>query len=250
MTSPVRRQALPPIDDDTPSYYRRFISMPPIADRLPAPITPHMVLQNMTPDQLDNNMFQHAVRELVIADYPLPKTLADRPGPDRMMIPLVADTNSGNIDAHFAENVLAMIAMWIQAGHSGGSAPMALSMLDHILSFQALTPLTNHPDEWYQHGGPDEYGTDFWQNKRQGDCFSTDPRLNTYYRLEHRTWFGRSWVYKKLLSRGVRKWLQNSHQFWIYKKFTTKPHPAYPAPGATTASTPILKQPGKHIRPS
>jgi hypothetical protein len=222
--------------------------MPPLAHRLPAPVTPHMVLVNLTPDQLDNRMFQHAVEELVIAGYPMPKTLADRPGPDRVMIPLVADTDSGDIDAMFAENMLAMIAMWIQAGHSGGSAPYALGMMQKVLSWSTLTPLTNHPDEWYQHGGPDDSGTDFWQNKRRPEAMTSDPRLNSYYLLDDRTWFGRT-IYK-VLGRGLRTWLNTSHQYWVYKKHTTKPHPTYPSPGATTASTPILKRAPKHIRPS
>lgn len=248
MTAPVRRQALPPIDTETQSYYRRYINMPPLAHRLPAPVTPHMVLANLTVEQLDNNMFQHAVRELVMAGYPMPKTLADRPGPDRMMMPLVADTDSGDIDAMFAENMLAMIAMWIQAGHSGGSAPFALGMMEKVLSWNTLTPLNNLPDEWYEHGAMDDTPANFWQSKRRPEAFTTDPRLNSYYLLDDRTWFGRT-IYK-VLGRGLRTWLQNSHQYWIYTKHTTKPHPIYPAAGATTASTPILKQPAKHIRKS
>lgn len=221
--------------------------MPPTASRVPAPVTPKMILLNMTEEQLENNMFQHAVKELIIAGYPMPKSIADRPGKNLTPIPLVADDNT-DPDAHFTENLLAMIAIWIQAGHSGGSAPMAVAMLDQILSYRTLTPLTNNPDEWYQHGGPDDEGTDFWQNKRRGEAFSTDMTLQTYYLLEDMTWFGRR-VFKHL-NRGLRRWIQNSHQFWIYKKHTTKPHPLYPMPGSSTGSTPIIKRAAKHTRPS
>lgn len=229
-----------------PSYHRRYMTMPPTASRVPAPVTPKMILLNMTEEQLENNMFQHAVRELIVAGYPIPSTIVLRMPPQKGIV-LSSDGTSTDPDAHFTENLLAMIAIWIQAGHSGGSAPMAVAMIDQILSYKTLTPLTNNPDEWYQHGGPDDYGTDFWQNKRRGEAFSTDPLLRTYYMLEDQTWFGRR-VFKHL-NNGLRRWIQNSHQFWIYKKHTTKPHPLYPMPGSSTGSTPIIKRAAKHTRP-
>lgn len=222
--------------------------MPPTASRVPAPVTPKMILLNMTEEQLENNMFQHAVRELIIAGYPIPSTILLRMPPQKGIV-LRADDTHDDPDAHFTENLLAMIAIWIQAGHSGGSAPMAVAMIDQILSYRTLTPLTNNPDEWYEHGQiDDETPAGFWQNKRRGEAFSTDPLLREYYLLEDMTWFGRR-VFKHL-SLGLRRWINSSHQFWIYKKHTTKPHPLYPMPGSTTGSTPIIKRVAKHTRPS
>lgn len=221
--------------------------MSPTASRVPAPVTPKMILLNMTEEQLQNGMFQHAVTELIAAGYPIPSSIILRMPPQKGIV-LRADDPQSDPDSHFTENLLAMIAIWIQAGHSGGSAPMAVSMMERILSFKTLTPLTNNPDEWYEHGAPDNTPAGFYQNKRRGEAFTTDPQLRTYYLLEDRTWFGRT-VFK-YLNRGLRRWMQDTHQYWIYKKHTTKPHPLHPMPGTTTNSTPIVKQAPKHIRPS
>lgn len=248
MPAVTRRSALPPVDDSTPSYHRRYMTMPPTASRVPAPVTPKMILLNMTEEQLENNMFQHAVQELIIAGYPIPSSIILRMPPQKGIVLQSSDTHT-DPDAHFTENLLAMIAIWIQAGHSGGSAPMAVAMMERILSFNTLTPLTNNPDEWYQHGQIDDVTPEmFWQNKRRGEAFSIDPTLQTYYLLEDTTWFGRR-VFKHL-NRGLRRWINGSHQFWIYKKHNTKPHPLYPIPGSSTGSTPVIKQAAKHTRPS
>ena len=73
-------------------------------------------------------------------------------------------------------------------GHSGGSASVCIPMLNELLQFKNLTPLTDNPDEWLYHG-PD-YGGPIWQNIRNSEAFSKDGG-KTYYLLSERV--TRSW---------------------------------------------------------
>jgi hypothetical protein len=68
-------------------------------------------------------------------------------------------------------------------GHSGGSASICIPMLNELLQFKNLTPLTNNPDEWMNVA---EYsGVEMWQNRRNGEAFSDDGG-KTYYLLSER----------------------------------------------------------------
>ncbi len=63
-------------------------------------------------------------------------------------------------------------------GHSGGSAWATTSVLEELLRFKPLTPLTNDPREWMHHGA-DVWGEagGVWQSKRDGRMFSKDGGL-------------------------------------------------------------------------
>lgn len=222
--------------------------MTPMAEALPAPITPKMILSRMSEEQVKNNLFMHAVRELVTLGYSIPMSISRHEcwAKAGITIPKSFST-SDDINDLLVEQILAMVSLF--TGHSGMSAGYTSAMLTELLSFRALTPVTSNPDEWYQHGDIMDEATDFWQNKRQGDCFSSDPQLRHYWKLDDRTWFGRSWMYKKMPV-SWRKWINNSHIYWINKKHTTAPDPLHPTPGTTTDSTPIVKQAPKHAKKS
>ena len=61
------------------------------------------------------------------------------------------------------KNILDIVEMFSEQGHSGFSAGYALSVLERLLRYKPLTPLTGEPDEWNDTG----HGSK--QNKR---CFS------------------------------------------------------------------------------
>lgn len=68
-------------------------------------------------------------------------------------------------------------------GHSGGSAHETAIVLEELLRFRPLGPLTNDPKEWIHHGkdiwgDPETNG--IWQNTRDGRAFSADGG-ETYY---------------------------------------------------------------------
>lgn len=69
------------------------------------------------------------------------------------------------------------VTAFAKYGLSGGSVALSLDILPRLLRFEALTPLTTDPDEWFQH---EEH---LWQNRRQGSAFSTDGG-KTYYDIE------------------------------------------------------------------
>jgi len=82
---------------------------------------------------------------------------------------------------------LKVIQAFADMGHSGGSASVAIPTINQLLQFKPLGPITNDPDEWYNHGrdmGGHPDG-DFWQNKRDGEAFSNDGG-KTYYLLSER----------------------------------------------------------------
>ena len=70
--------------------------------------------------------------------------------------------------------VLKMIDVFESEGHSGMSASLVLSIFNRVVNFRNLTPLTNDPAEWYQHGEGN------WQNMRDSSAFSADEG-RTYY---------------------------------------------------------------------
>ena len=57
-------------------------------------------------------------------------------------------------------------------GHSGGSAACAIGMLERLLRFQNLAPLTDDPAEWQDQSGIS--GVPVWQNHRNSEAFSDD----------------------------------------------------------------------------
>lgn len=63
---------------------------------------------------------------------------------------------------------LDMIQIFADMGHSGRSASAFIPTLNELLQFKNLAPLTDDPADWI------EVGPEFWQNRRNSECFSTD----------------------------------------------------------------------------
>lgn len=81
------------------------------------------------------------------------------------------------------EGYLRVIKAFSDMRHSGGSASMAIPIINSLLLFKHLTPLTDASDEWNEvtdHGW--EPGLSIWQSKRNPEAFSTDGG-KTYYLL-------------------------------------------------------------------
>lgn len=75
-------------------------------------------------------------------------------------------------DADYDGAIPAVVVDCVRAfgrfGHSGGSAALTTAILERVLRFQPLTPLTSDPDEWM------EVTDGTWQSKRQPSVFSHD----------------------------------------------------------------------------
>jgi hypothetical protein len=63
------------------------------------------------------------------------------------------------------ESVLKLIEQFADAGHSGYSASVAISMFERLARFQPLSPLTGDDDEWVEHA------SDSFQNRRCSTVF-------------------------------------------------------------------------------
>jgi|SRR6185503_2117368 len=78
---------------------------------------------------------------------------------------------------------LSVIQAFADFGHSGGSASVAIPVLNELLQFKPLAPLTYEPDEWVRHEGCALGGGDLWQNVRDSRIMSYDGG-RTHYNVE------------------------------------------------------------------
>lgn len=81
------------------------------------------------------------------------------------------------------DRYLKVIQAFADMQHSGGSAPIAINVIHRLLQFKELSPITDNPDEWFNHG-PEMWDGEhhIWQNKRNSEAFSEDGG-KTYYLL-------------------------------------------------------------------
>jgi hypothetical protein len=77
------------------------------------------------------------------------------------------------------ECVVQIVRTFAEQGHSGSSAAWLSAVLDKLLRFQPLSPITDNPEDWI------EVGPDLWQCRRDGECFSSNGG-KTYARLGDR----------------------------------------------------------------
>lgn len=96
-----------------------------------------------------SNLVEHAKRELAILRGP-------EAAPDEMQ---------DAIEAH----VLKMVEMFADEGHSGSSANYSLSILNKVLAFEPITPLTGGDDEWNEIA--EQNGKPLYQNNRCSRVF-------------------------------------------------------------------------------
>lgn len=86
-----------------------------------------------------------------------------------------ADADYGG---ELGEAILDVVRAFCGHGHSGGSASIALAILERLLRHKPLTPITSDPDEWLDISemmdGP------LWQNRRSPSCFSMDGGASWY----------------------------------------------------------------------
>lgn len=75
-------------------------------------------------------------------------------------------------DRGLADNLVEVVAKFAEFGHSGGSAPFAVSYLEKLLSFKPLSPITSDPAEWEDRS--EMSGAPMWQNVRDPRVFSPD----------------------------------------------------------------------------
>ena len=69
-------------------------------------------------------------------------------------------------------DALALLTVFSEQGHSGSSAPSLVGMLQKLMMFEPLVPLTGEDWEW------NEVGEGVWQNKRCSNVFKQLDRFD------------------------------------------------------------------------
>lgn len=118
------------------------------------------VMSDTKDTQSDSNLVRHAEYEMRLAG------LYDE------------DADYGGL---ITEAVMALVREFASQGHSGGSAAITLAVLEKVLRFQPLTPLTSDPGEWDDVS--EMVGHSLWQNRRDPSAFSEDGG-QTWYHVE------------------------------------------------------------------
>ena len=80
---------------------------------------------------------------------------------------MLDDPDPDGMNRMMADHILTMVRAFTEEGHSGFSASYAANLLDKLLRFKPLTPLTGADDEWVS-GHMDD---DTKQNKRASHVF-------------------------------------------------------------------------------
>lgn len=82
------------------------------------------------------------------------------------------------------KNVLDIVAMFAEQGHSGMTASYVLNILERVLRFKPITPLTGADDEWKDVGRGQE------QNRRCFSVFRDNHDNATPYDIEGKVFSG------------------------------------------------------------
>jgi hypothetical protein len=93
-----------------------------------------------------SNLIDHARTELAAAGY---KVEPGRPVIEKMVV----------------EDVLELLEVFANQGHSGSSAPMIVALFSKLALFEPLAPITGKPEEWV------EVSEGLWQNARCSNVF-------------------------------------------------------------------------------
>jgi hypothetical protein len=120
-------------------------------------------------DENESGLYQHALNELKLAG------LMDK---------------DSDYEGMLAEAVLEIVKIFARQGHSGMSASITIELLEKLLKYETLTPITDDPSEWMnvaEHYGPDMGfdGKDMWQSRRNPAMFSEDGG-KTHYHVDHK----------------------------------------------------------------
>lgn len=85
-------------------------------------------------------------------------------------------------DQWITDGLCRVVAAFADMGHSGFSAAHCADVLNRLLRYEPLSPLTDDADEW-QDRSAEMDGKPFWQNRRDSRAMSTDGG-KTYWRLD------------------------------------------------------------------
>ena len=110
----------------------------------------------------ESNLVLHAKRELALAG--------------------LLDAES-DYDGELGVAALEIVHVFDKQGHSGASAAMVISLVEKLLRYEPLTPLTADPDEWMPLDEEVFGKANVFQSRRDSKMFSEDGG-RTYYSVD------------------------------------------------------------------
>lgn len=167
-------QGFPPLPSDEKAGEELAIAKDGLKTKSPEPATDTGIHES--------NLVKHAKRELKLIGYETALyNNTDEPVPAQVknVVLNARDDDGFDMNAHITLNIMELVKLFASQGHSGFSGSYVIQIITKLLNFENLTPLTNDPAEWIDHGGtPPRF-----QNSRNGSAFSEDGG-KTYYLLE------------------------------------------------------------------
>lgn len=127
-----------------------------------------------------SNLVEHAKREL------------------QMIIDDCKTQEEKEMQEYFSKQIVEIVELFSDHNHSGFSAKYALNILEKLLDYKPLKPLTGEDDEWVKHVD----GT--YQNKRCSHVFKGSDRFNG----KPYTLYGKTFSYD-----GGETWFTNGNSF-------------------------------------
>jgi len=115
----------------------------------------------MKEDFKKSNWYKHAIDEFKIAGY-IPLDQEQEEGPNRWI----------------QENVLELLEVLSNQGHSGSSIGYCLNIFNKLAKFEPITPITCTDNEWVEHNYS---GSLTYQNNRLSAVFKNDKDSKPYY---------------------------------------------------------------------
>lgn len=114
-----------------------------------------------------SKLLMHAKRELELMGFIIPTST---PWWERVLLKLrLKKAPPFDPNAEMAKDILAIVEMFGNQGHSGFSAAYAIGVVEKLLRFEPVKPLTGDEDEW---NDISEFsGNPTWQNKRCSRVF-------------------------------------------------------------------------------
>jgi len=115
-------------------------------------------------DESKSGLYQHALTELKLSG------LMDK---------------DSDYDGMLAEAVLEIVKIFARQGHSGMSATLTIQLLEKLLKYETLTPITDSSEDWMEVSEEMMGRKGVWQSKRNPALFSEDGG-RTYYHVDHK----------------------------------------------------------------
>lgn len=88
---------------------------------------------------------------------------------ERELALLMGDPDGDDMQRAMNKHLLRMVRTFAREGHSGFSASYAVSVLEKLLRYEPLGPITDDPAEWQEIS--EEMGRICWQNRRCSHVF-------------------------------------------------------------------------------